>query len=153
MKNLHDSGILPVLEKKVMQYKTPVLGICLGMQLFSKKSEEGTRDGLGWIDAQTVIFRFEDSTIRLKIPHMGWNHIKPAKPNPIFDEMDESSRFYFVHSYHVVCNKPEDILATTVYGYEFVSAVNRGNIYGVQFHPEKSHKFGMKLLKNFVERA
>jgi glutamine amidotransferase len=117
----------------------------------TKKSEEGAMAGLGWIDADIIRFKFNKQQKTLKVPHMGWNYIKVVKENAIFKEVDENTRFYFVHSYHVICNKNEDILATTLYGYEFVSAINKDNIFGVQFHPEKSHKFGMKLLKKFLE--
>lgn len=150
MKNLTEMNITPVLYEKVINRKTPFLGICLGMQLFTKKSEEGVLPGLGWIDAETKRFSF-DSEQRLKIPHMGWNMITVKKESPLFKEMYLEPKYYFVHSYHVICNDPNDILTTTYYGYDFVSSVQRGNIFGVQFHPEKSHKYGMKLLNNFVD--
>jgi glutamine amidotransferase len=150
MKNLEALGLLPILENKVVQKKTPILGICLGMQLFARKSQEGESRGLGWIDAEVVRFRFENNERRLKIPHMGWNLVKVYQRNPLFEEMYPEARFYFVHSYHVACKNKEDVLTQTCYGYEFVSALKKENIYGVQFHPEKSHKFGMKLLDNFV---
>jgi len=126
------------------------LGICLGMQLLSKNSEEGELPGLGWIDAETRRFNFTDST-EYKIPHMGWNYIKINKESNLFKDMNNDPRFYFVHSYFFKANNSEDILSSTIYEIEFTSAVERGNILGVQFHPEKSHKFGMKLLKNFVD--
>lgn len=150
MTNLTKMDLIPVLYEKVINRKTPFLGICLGMQLLTKKSEEGSLPGLGWLDAETKRFSF-GSEQRLKIPHMGWNMIAVKKESPLLQEMYSEPRFYFVHSYHVVCNDPNDVLATTYYGYDFVSSVQRGNIFGVQFHPEKSHKCGMKLLKNFVE--
>lgn len=136
---------IPVLEEKVLKEKTPILGICLGMQLFSKKSQEGKLKGLGWLEAETVRFKVGD----LKIPHMGWNVVVPQKKDTIFKNMDGEIRFYFVHSYHLVCPQ-ENILGKTNYGYDFVSAVEKENIFGVQFHPEKSHKFGIKLLENFI---
>jgi len=151
MKHLFEMDIVSILNKKVLEDKIPILGICLGMQLMTKKSEEGAMAGLGWIDADIIRFKFNKQQKTLKVPHMGWNYIKVVKENAIFKEVDENTRFYFVHSYHVICNKNEDILATTLYGYEFVSAINKDNIFGVQFHPEKSHKFGMKLLKKFLE--
>jgi glutamine amidotransferase len=151
MRNLQALGLPPVLENKVIQKKAPILGICLGMQLFARKSEEGESRGLEWIDAEAVRFRFENDEKHLKIPHMGWNLVKICQRNPLFEGMYPEPRFYFVHSYHIVCKNESDILTKTFYGYEFASAVRKDNIYGVQFHPEKSHKFGMKLLRNFVE--
>jgi glutamine amidotransferase len=153
MKNLAASRFLPTLEERVIQKKTPILGICLGMQLFARKSEEGESTGLGWIDAEVVRFKFDDQERHLKIPHMGWNLVKICRTNPLFEEMYPEPRFYFVHSYHVVCRNAEEVLTQTFHGYEFVSSVKKENIYGVQFHPEKSHKFGMKLLENFVTRC
>jgi len=153
MINLNNSGFLEVINKKVIIDKTPILGICLGMQLFAKESEEGELKGLGWIDAKTIRFRFDETKIlnNLKIPHMGWNTIDIHKNNLLFKGMPEESKFYFVHSFHLLCNNKEDILATTNYGYDFASIIRRNNIIGAQFHPEKSHKYGMKLLKNFAE--
>ena len=150
MKNLSALDLIDVLNKKVLVEKTPVLGICLGMQLLSSGSEEGLLSGLGWIDALTFRFQFKD-TMEYKIPHMGWNFIKPMKNSRLFDNMYPDARFYFVHSYFIRANDKDDILASTAYEIEFTSAVEKGNILGVQFHPEKSHKFGMKLLKNFVD--
>jgi glutamine amidotransferase len=150
MKKLNDLRLPLVLKKKVTEDKTPVLGICLGMQLLTKGSEEGDLPGLGWIDAETVKFRFDKSDTTLKIPHMGWNSVTLKHKSRIFEEMDEEPRFYFVHSYYVRCNDTSDELATTHYGRDFTSAIKRGNIFGMQFHPEKSHKFGMKVFKNFV---
>lgn len=151
MENLKSRNLIPILDEKVLQDKTPVLGICLGMQLFTKKSEEGFVDGLGWIDAETVRFRFDGSQNGLKIPHMGWNTITLKNSHPVFTSLEDRSRFYFVHSYHARCEKPENIIAETGYGYSFPSVIARENIIGVQFHPERSHKFGMKILKNFLE--
>lgn len=148
MKNLHELGLIEVLNQKVLVDKTPILGICLGMQLMTETSEEGKLQGLGWIDAHTKKFVSE----ALKIPHMGWNIITHKKESKLFDELDSEKRYYFVHSYYVDCNDQKDILAVTPYGKKFVSAFEKGNILGVQFHPEKSHQFGMNLLKNFVEK-
>ncbi len=148
MKNLTEMSLIPVLQKKVLQEKTPFLGICLGMQLITKKSEEGTMGGLGWINAYTVKFKPMDD---LKIPHMGWNYITIKKKSQLFKDMYDNPRFYFVHSYYVYCNDENDVLTTTEYGLEFTSAIEKENIYATQFHPEKSHKFGMKLMKNFIE--
>ena len=151
MVNLKESGLLSVLSKKVLAKKTPILGICLGMQLLTRRSAEGRLEGLGWIGADTVRFKFDREESTLKIPHMGWNTVM-FKPGSILSSgLESEARFYFVHSYHVVCDREEDVVGTTSHGYEFVSAVQKNNIYGVQFHPEKSHKFGLQLLKNFVE--
>jgi glutamine amidotransferase len=150
IKNLNDLGLMSVLEKKVILEKTPILGICLGMQLFAKKSEEGKLRGLNWVNAEVKKFKFSRDS-NLKIPHMGWNTILLKKQDPLFDNIDERIRFYFVHSYHIVCEKEDDVLSVTNYGYDFVSSVRKENIVGVQFHPEKSHKYGLKLLENFVK--
>ena len=153
MMNLRNLDLVTVLTEKVIQKKTPILGICLGMQLFARKSEEGESTGLGWIDAEVVRFKFDDKERHLKIPHMGWNLVEIRQRNPLFEEMYPEPRFYFVHSYHIACRNEEEVLTQTFYGYKFVSSVKKENIYGVQFHPEKSHKFGMKLLENFVTRC
>ena len=150
MRNLRERGLIPLLETKVRQGRTPVLGICLGMQLLSLRSEEGRLPGLGWIEAETVRFRFAEQAAPLKVPHMGWNQVSPQKVSPLFDRMYEEPRFYFVHSYHVRCHHPDDAWLSCRYGFEFTAAVERGNVVGVQFHPEKSHKFGMRLLENFA---
>lgn len=153
MQKLGQENLVPLLQEKVLIHKTPVLGICLGMQLLTRSSEEGSLPGLGWIDAHTVRFKFGPEQPGLKVPHMGWNTVA-FRPGSVFvHDYEEEPRFYFVHSYHVVCNRKEDAAGTTFYGYEFASAVQKNNIFGVQFHPEKSHKFGMQLLKNFVEFA
>jgi glutamine amidotransferase len=150
MRNLLELDLVDILNKKVVEEKTPVLGICLGMQLLSAGSEEGSLKGLGWINASSVRFKFEDS-LEYKIPHMGWNFISKHKSSRLLDNMYADPRFYFVHSYFFKANDPEDILTSTTYEIEFTSSVEKGNILGVQFHPEKSHKFGMKLLKNFFD--
>lgn len=150
MENLQKRQLIGILNKKVLDEKTPVLGICLGMQLLTKKSEEGFVDGLGWIDAETIRFRFDEQQKNLKIPHMGWNTIHVSHDHPLLEGLDQPARFYFVHSYHAKCNNPENIVSLTEYGYPFPSMICRENITGVQFHPERSHKFGMKLLSNFV---
>jgi glutamine amidotransferase len=151
MKNLQKLELIPILNEKVLVNKTPILGICLGMQLLGKKSEEGQLAGLGWVEAETIKFKFDDNQANFKIPHMGWNTIQIKKESSLFKNMYENARFYFVHSYHLVCKNKQDVLTETNYGFDFVSSVEKNNIIGVQFHPEKSHKFGMKLFKNFVE--
>ncbi|PBQ31542.1 imidazole glycerol phosphate synthase subunit HisH [Sphingobacteriaceae bacterium] len=147
MGNLENSGLIEILNRKVLAEKTPVLGICLGMQMLTKRSEEGVKQGLGWIDAETIKFEL-DPSLKLKIPHMGWNYITVNRSNPLID-MDSRNRFYFVHSYHVKCFDTSQSLATSNFGVDFTCMVNKDNIYGAQFHPEKSLKFGMKLLDNF----
>ena len=150
MKNLRAMDYIDVLNKKILVAKTPILGICLGMQLFGMHSEEGNEPGLGWLDAQTVRFRFEDIKYQKKIPHMGWNTVHVCQKSPLFPNPDEEYRFYFVHSFHVQCNNPNDILTQTQYGSEFNSAVCHENIIGTQFHPEKSHRFGMAFFQAFA---
>ena len=151
MENLKSLGLIDVLSKKIILAKTPILGICLGMQLFTKTSEEGKLAGLGWIDARTAKFRFDRDAKNIKTPHMGWNEVMPAKESLLFKDARENLRFYFLHSYYVKLNNPADALTITNYGHEFVSAIENGNIIGVQFHPEKSHKFGVRFLENFVK--
>jgi glutamine amidotransferase len=150
MGNLNKLNIKDIINRRVIEDKIPVLGICLGMQLMTSGSEEGKLEGLGWIDAETIRFRFEDSS-RYKSPHMGWNFIRQQKESRLMKDMLPDSRFYFVHSFYVRSNNPGDILTSTVYDKEFTSSFEKENIIGVQFHPEKSHKFGMALLKNFAE--
>jgi len=149
MDNLEKSGLIPLLNKKVIEDKIPLLGICLGMQLLTKKSEEGVKLGLGWIDAETLKFNL-DPSLKLKVPHMGWNYIKIQKENPLI-EMESKSRFYFVHSYHVKCKDESQSIATSDFGIDFTCMINKDNIYGAQFHPEKSLKFGMQVLENFAK--
>ena len=149
IKNINENGLRDVLEKNIIKKKKPLLGICLGMQLLTNSSEEGELPGFGWVNAVTKKFVFEDITF--KTPHMGWNTVKNENENVLYNKMYQDARFYFAHSYYISCFNQSDILTTTTYGYEFVSSFQSGNIIGVQFHPEKSHKFGMKLLKNFVE--
>jgi glutamine amidotransferase len=153
MQHLRDTGLIGLLNEKVLKAKTPTLGVCLGMQLLTKVSEEGELPGLGWLDAETIRFRFDQKKTGLKIPHMGWNTVKIQREGTLFKDMLAKPRFYFVHSFHVVAHNPEDVLATTEYGYDFASVLQHSNIMAAQFHPEKSHKFGMKLYRNFVEYA
>jgi len=150
MQNIASLGLKEIILKKALIDKTPMLGICLGMQIMGNQSEEGIEKGLGLIDADFKKFSFSSDS-KLKIPHMGWNTIETNKESSLFKNMPVASRFYFVHSFHAVCNNESDILTTTHYGYNFTSSFAKGNINGVQFHPEKSHQFGMQLLKNFIE--
>jgi glutamine amidotransferase len=145
-------NLMPLVDEKVRKDQIPILGICLGMQLFSKSSEEGVLPGFGWINAKTIRFDFRGADRKLRIPHMGWNSVTlKKKASKLFVDMPENPRFYFVHSYHYSDIPDEDVLTTTPYGNDFASAVEKENIFGVQFHPEKSHKFGMKLLENFAK--
>jgi glutamine amidotransferase len=129
----------------------PFLGICLGMQLLADASEEGELAGLGLIPGRVRRFRFEgEAAATLKIPHMGWNRVTPVAPHPLTQGLGADARFYFVHSYYFECENPEDALLQSVYGLSFTSGVQRGNVMGLQFHPEKSHRYGMQLIKNFV---
>lgn len=150
MAHLHKAGLIPVLNDKVIAHKTPVLGICLGMQLLTRTSEEGTLPGLGWIDGKTIRFTFGQEHPGLRIPHMGWNTVTFRDGTVFSGSYASEPRFYFVHSYHVVCDRDENVAGTTIYGYPFASAIQRDNVCGVQFHPEKSHRFGMTLLDTFV---
>jgi glutamine amidotransferase len=149
MKNLHNLDIIELLLKKITIDKIPILGICLGLQLFTQSSEEGNVDGLGLIDAKTARFDFIDKCDNLKVPHMGWNTVQIKKENKLLDSVNNEELFYFVHSYHILCNNKDDVLTSTIYGYEFTSGIQKNNIYGTQFHPEKSHSAGLKILQNF----
>ncbi|HOS83344.1 MAG TPA: imidazole glycerol phosphate synthase subunit HisH [Bacteroidales bacterium] len=150
MKQIHELGIFNTLHEHVSIKQKPILGICLGMQLFANTSEEGNVPGFGWIDAH--VKRFEISnTLQYKTPHTGWNEAFLVKDSNIMNNIEENTPFYFVHSYHYICNHQQDILLQTEYEYLFTSAVEKNNIFGVQFHPEKSHENGTKLLRNFVK--
>jgi glutamine amidotransferase len=150
MDNLHASGLKPLLDRLVLDEKKPVLGICLGAQLMTRHSEEGDVDGLGWVDADTIAFN-ASKLGGLKIPHMGWTDIViRASTDPIWAGIPDDPRFYFVHSYHFNFRNEAEIAATAQYGYEFACAFRKDNIYGMQFHPEKSHKYGMRILENFA---
>ena len=151
MKNLEEKSLINCLKKEVSEGKS-ILGICLGMQLLGRKSEEGSSLGLGFIPFGTVKFSF-DKTLKLKIPHMGWDIVTFTQENKLLSEIDGRQRYYFVHSYHAKCDSERNVLMRCEYGYEFAASVVNENVYGVQFHPEKSHDFGMRLLKNFVEKC
>jgi glutamine amidotransferase len=146
---LRESRILEPLQRKVLEEKTPILGICLGMQLMARGSAEGAAPGLGWLAAEVERFHFLPSA-NLKVPHMGWNYVEPRPGSALFREMPPDPRFYFVHSYHFAARDPDDVAGVARYGGPFVAAVEHGNVLGVQFHPEKSHRFGMQLLRNFA---
>jgi glutamine amidotransferase len=150
MTRLQQSGLRQALDEEVLVAKKPVLGICVGMQMMARTSEEGNLPGLGWIDAS--VLKFDTSLLQGKthLPHMGWNDVSPARSGGLFDGLD-APRYYFLHSYYMKPNRAEDTLATTTYGTTFTSAVRSGNVYGTQFHPEKSHQWGIGLLKNFAE--
>jgi imidazole glycerol-phosphate synthase subunit HisH len=145
--NLKELGLFEVV-KKIAESGVPTLGICLGMQILADGSEEGVETGLGLVPGKVKKFSLSPS---FKIPHMGWNFAKPYTDNSLFTDLEIDSRFYFVHSYYFECLNQENVLAKTNYDGEFTSAVSKKNIFGVQFHPEKSHLYGMKLLKNFIE--
>lgn len=149
MKRLHNLKLIDVLNHQALDKKIPILGICLGMQLLTNSSEEGVEKGLCWIDAETTKFNFKSNG--LKVPHMGWNTVNISTPCKLTTDMLEESRFYFVHSYYVKVKNEKNSILKTNYGVEFDSAIQSENIYGAQFHPEKSHKFGMKLFENFAK--
>lgn len=146
---LEMSGMRDTLDELVLKRQVPVLGICVGMQVLARSSEEGILPGLGWLDAEVKRFNFSSSDHQMPIPHMGWNNIRPMRRDPLMEQLDEGARFYFLHSYYMRCDSAENALAVTEYGSEFTCAVNHLNVYGVQFHPEKSHGFGIQLLSNF----
>ena len=147
MARINGSGIRTVLDHKALVERVPVLGICLGMQLLTRDSEEGREPGLGWIPAVTRRFPARDG---LKVPHMGWNIVRPTTPSPMTRGFDGEVRFYFVHSYRVTVDRTEHSMLKTTYGEEFDSAIQADNVFGAQFHPEKSHRFGVKFLANFA---
>lgn len=150
MQRFNQSGLRPIVEKKVLEQQTPMLGICVGLQMLMRSSEEGKEAGLNWIDGETLKFREEKLLPEQKVPHIGWQEIQGKKQSRLLDGLNEA-RFYFAHSYHVVPSNATDVLIEAQYGYTFAAGVEKGNIIGVQFHPEKSHRFGMQLLKNFAE--
>jgi glutamine amidotransferase len=149
MDRLADSGMQPALEELVTLRKTPLLGICVGMQMLGESSEEGQRPGLGWLPGRVRSFRSR-SGFALPMPHMGWNDVNPIASSAILRQLD-AARFYFLHSFYFDTADPADVAAVTDYGGDFSCVVNRDNIFGVQFHPEKSHQFGIRLLQNFAD--
>lgn len=148
MSALVGKGLAEAIQKKVIEDRVPLLGVCLGMQLLGTGSEEGSMEGLGLIDARCIRFRSECDP-PLRVPHMGWNELEIKKPTLLTDGL-LNPRFYFVHSYHLACSRGEDVVASATYAGEFTAIVQRDNVWGVQFHPEKSHRFGMALLNNFA---
>ncbi len=149
IRKLKEGGIWDVLNHKALVEKIPVLGICLGMQLMAGYGEEGDTTGLGWFDADVVRFSVQNRLTH-KVPHMGWNTTEITRQSTLFENLPAQAMFYFVHSYHMVCRDPQDVLATTTYDYTFASVIQKNNIYGTQFHPEKSHHCGEQLLANFI---
>lgn len=149
MRRLAAAGFVDALHDAVSRRGVPILGICLGMQMLGHGSEEGVEPGLGFIDSRCVRLRFPENP-ELKIPHMGWNVLVPRSQNGLFEGLGSEPRFYFVHSYHMVCENPDDVVAISEYGGDVTAVVHRGNVVGAQFHPEKSHRFGMAFLRNFA---
>jgi glutamine amidotransferase len=149
MELLDRSGMRAALDDLVMKRRVPVLGVCVGMQILARRSEEGRRPGLGWIEGEVISFKSRNADVAL--PHMGWNDVCVIAANGLFSSLEREARFYFLHSYYFHCDRDEDTVAVCHYGKDFTSALHAVNIYGVQFHPEKSHRFGMRLLQNFAE--
>lgn len=151
MTQLNNSGMRDTLDKLVLVDKIPVIGICVGMQMMANSSDEGTMEGLKWIDAS--VRKFDETKIKqvTRLPHMGWNDVKPVKDLPLFNGLKQDAIFYFLHTYYFECNNPDDVMAVTEYGGEFASAAHHENKYGIQFHPEKSHSYGEILLHNFAK--
>lgn len=151
MSRLNQSGMRERLDQLVNGKQADVIGICVGMQMLARRSDEGSLDGLGWIDADVKIFDESKFTGKTHLPHMGWNDVAARQADSLFRGMESDARFYFLHSYYFAPHHEQDVLATTDYNGPFVSSVRRGNVFGVQFHPEKSHQWGISLLKNFAE--
>jgi len=150
MRRLDGSGMRPTLNELVLERRVPVLGVCVGMQMLGRSSEEGVLPGLRWVAGDVRSLRSTSATEPLAVPHMGWNDVRPTPGNALFNGLEADARFYFLHSYYFQCDRGTDAAATTSYGADFTSAVNSGNIFGVQFHPEKSHHWGTRLLQNFA---
>lgn len=151
MTKLKEMELVEYIQSKALSEKRPILGICLGMQLLGRKSEEGVLPGLGLIPFDNIRFRLDDTN--LKVPHMGWDIVEFQQNHPLLNGLEKTQRYYFVHSFHAKCDSKENVLMTCDYGYEFAAAIVKDNIIGVQFHPEKSHDFGMALLRNFAKEC
>jgi imidazole glycerol-phosphate synthase subunit HisH len=150
MSQLDKSGMREPLDELVRLHKIPILGVCIGMHMLAHSSEEGSLPGLGWIDG--VVKKFDSSVLiqQTHLPHMGWNDVVPVKPDKLFDKLEKQATFYFLHSFYFVCSNEDNVIAVTEYGKKFACAVNNQNVFGIQFHPEKSHKYGIQLLENFA---
>jgi imidazole glycerol-phosphate synthase subunit HisH len=151
MQHLSGSGMRDAVARRVLEERVPLLGICVGMQLLASRSEEGDLPGLGWLNGVVRRFNAAEFATRTQVPHMGWNTIAVARSHPLLAGLTGDSSFYFLHSYYMDCADPGEVLARTEYGRPFDCAVNAGNVHGVQFHPEKSHRNGVQVLKNFAE--
>jgi glutamine amidotransferase len=151
MERLEASGMRPALDALALEQRVPILGICVGMQILGRDSDEGNRPGLGWVDGHVRSFASWQQAGELPLPHMGWNDVRPVSTSPLFDQLESDARFYFLHSFFFECADSDNSLAVSSYGSDFSAAIHAGNIFGVQFHPEKSHHCGMRLLKNFAE--
>ena len=149
MQQLRKAPFYELMQEKVLNEKVPVLGVCVGCQMLMESSEEGSETGLGWIKGKVIRFKTADIDPPLKVPHMAWTDVHVKNNNKLYNDIADP-RFYFVHSFHLSCDNQSVVSATANYGYEFTASVQQENITGVQFHPEKSHKFGMKLYGNFV---
>lgn len=150
MKLFHKSGLKSVMDEMVLEEKKPIMGVCVGMQVMGLSSEEGNQEGLGWIKGEIKKIDISNLTHKPHLPHMGWNTIKPQKESPLLLKLNSEKGFYFLHSYYFSCHDVNDVLATSKYGVEFASAINHKNVYGCQFHPEKSHQNGIEIFKNFA---
>jgi glutamine amidotransferase len=151
MARLNDSGMRETLDHLALEKKVPILGVCVGMQMMAKRSDEGKMEGLGWIDAEVKRLDSLGDQQSICLPHMGWNDVHPVQENRLFSHLGDDARFYFLHSYYFAHKNDDQVLAQTNYGSVFTSSAYRGNVFGVQFHPEKSHHWGVQLLKNFAE--
>jgi glutamine amidotransferase len=151
MKRLNQSGMRELIEEMVLVRKMPFLGICVGMQMLARRSDEGTMNGLGWVDGEVRRFDTSKFSAKTHLPHMGWNNVQPSRASRLFKDLEANARFYFLHSYYFAPNKVDNVLAVTNYNGDYASSIGLENIFGVQFHPEKSHQWGIQLLMNFSE--